>query len=154
MKVKPLRLLATPGIGRLMSSLTPPSPKQARMVFDSMNERQALEDDPALEAATLATERLPSYDPAWRSLLHAVLTITGPRSEIAFGEDELRRVRQPVRFGWGVDDPFGAVEVGRRAADLIPDADLHFIEGGHLPWLDSPERAAELVEAFQPAGED
>ncbi len=83
----PMPLLGISVIGRLLMALTPPSPRQAGMVFDGMNEADAIEKDPALEAAMIATERLPSYGRAWRTLLGSVLTPFSPRKEMSLTAD-------------------------------------------------------------------
>jgi pimeloyl-ACP methyl ester carboxylesterase len=45
--------------------------------------------------------------------------------------------------------PFGAVSVGERAAELIPNAELHVVpEGGHVPWVLHSTAVAELAEPF------
>lgn len=144
----PMPLLGVPLIGRLMMALVRPSPRQARMVFESMKEEAALRNDPALLAAVLATERLPAYGPAWRELLGAVLTPFGARRGIPLTSEQLRRVRHPVQLIWGQDDPFGPVETGRRAADLLPDAQFSAVAGGHMPWFDAPDEVAALVQVF------
>lgn len=144
----PMPLLGVPVIGMLMMALMPPSPRQARMVFDSMNEADAIENDPAMEAAVIATERLPSYGPAWRSLLGSVLSPFGPRQEISLAADQLRKVSQPNLLIWGKGDPFGTVETGRRVAELMSDARISVVNGGHLPWLDSPDAVAALVDEY------
>lgn len=144
----PLPLLGAPLLGRLMMALTPPSPKQARMVFGGMNEREALEKDPALEAAVIATERLPGYGPAWRSLINSVHTPFGARKGIPITSEQLKRIRQPVQFIWGQNEPQGPVETGKQPSDIMLDAKFAVIPGGHLPWLDAPDRVSEIVNEF------
>jgi hypothetical protein len=50
-----------------------------------------------------------------------------------------------VQLIWGDGDVYGGPEIGERAAALLPDAQLDLIEGGHAPFLDEPERCAELI---------
>lgn len=88
----PLPLLGVPVIGRLMMNLTPPSTRQAQMVYGSMNEGEVLKKDPALEAAIIAMERLPSYGPALRSLMGSVLTPFGTRRGIPLTAEQLRGI--------------------------------------------------------------
>jgi pimeloyl-[acyl-carrier protein] methyl ester esterase len=61
------------------------------------------------------------------------------------GDDELRSIETPVQLIWGDGDVYGGPEIGERAAALLPDARLEVIEGGHAPFLDEPERCAELI---------
>jgi pimeloyl-ACP methyl ester carboxylesterase len=46
---------------------------------------------------------------------------------------------QDARFATAVPRPF------RRAAELMRDARLEVVEGGHAPFLDEPERCAQLI---------
>lgn len=145
----PLPLLGAPVVGRLLTLLMRPSLRQAQMVFDSMNEAEALEENPALGPALVATERLPAYDDAWRSIIGAVLSPLGSaRDGMSLTAGQLREIQQPVQLIWGQEDPFGPVEAGRRAAELLPDARFAVVPGGHLPWLDVPEQVAAHINDF------
>jgi pimeloyl-ACP methyl ester carboxylesterase len=46
---------------------------------------------------------------------------------------------------WGDEDPYGSPEIGRRAAALIPGAQLEVLPGRHAPFLDDPERCGALI---------
>lgn len=63
-------------------------------------------------------------------------------------EAALAEVRVPTVVGWGDRDPFFPVEVGRRTADLIPNARFRLYPGaGHfLPEERPDEIAADLLE--------
>jgi pimeloyl-ACP methyl ester carboxylesterase len=93
-------------------------------------------------------EELPAYRAAWLSLLETSLTARGARQELVFGEDELRRVIQPTLFIWGTNDPFGTLDVARRACGVMPNAQLEVVGVGHLPWLDDPVRCGRLALEF------
>jgi pimeloyl-ACP methyl ester carboxylesterase len=54
----------------------------------------------------------------------------------------------PTLLIWGDADPIGTPEVGRGAAEAIPDARLEVLPAGHSPWLAQPDRTAELVSEF------
>ena len=83
------------------------------------------------------------------AVIQMLSTWRGPRSELIYGAEFLRRLRQPTLFLWGEADSFGGVEVGRRAAAAVPDATFKsFAASGHLPWLDDPETHARLVRDF------
>jgi pimeloyl-ACP methyl ester carboxylesterase len=62
--------------------------------------------------------------------------------------EELRRVRVPTLLIWGDHDPVGTVEAARVTAELIPQAQLAVLPGGHVPYLGNPERTAELLSSF------
>ena len=55
---------------------------------------------------------------------------------------------QPVQFVWGEHDPFGSADVGRRAVELMADAELHVVDTGHGPWFTRPAEVGELVSTF------
>ena len=62
--------------------------------------------------------------------------------------EELRRVRAPTLLIWGDRDPVGTVEAARVTAELIPQAQLEVLPGGHVPYLWEPRadgRAAVLL---------
>jgi pimeloyl-ACP methyl ester carboxylesterase len=44
--------------------------------------------------------------------------------------DRLREIAVPVLLLWGDDDPISPVAVGRRLAELLPDAELVVVPGG------------------------
>jgi 2-hydroxy-6-oxonona-2,4-dienedioate hydrolase len=68
---------------------------------------------------------------------------------LSLGEDLLGRITTPTCFLWGVDDPFGGIDVARKLVASMPAAELEMVpDAGHLPWLDDPVRAAEVVGSF------
>jgi pimeloyl-ACP methyl ester carboxylesterase len=141
------RLLSVKRLNKMMFGMDPPSPKQIRTLMRRMGH------DPGRISEEFTTymqriEELPAYPSAWLSLLEASLTSRGARKHLAFSDAELRRVVQPTLFLWGESDPFGTVDVGRRACSLIPDARLELVGTGHLPWLDDPGRCGHLASKF------
>jgi len=91
---------------------------------------------------------LPNVQQSWRTLLRRFLTLTGPNREMRITAHELRGVMQSTLFIWGKNDPFGSLDAGRMATDLMPDARLEVVGTGHLPWWDEPEECARLVREF------
>lgn len=65
----------------------------------------------------------------------------------------LPRFERPVLLAWGTSDRFFKLELGRRLAELFPDARLVEIEGSRtFVSLDAPDRLVEeIVSAFYPA---
>jgi pimeloyl-ACP methyl ester carboxylesterase len=104
--------------------------------------------DAELTACGAAAGHLPASATSWLSLLERVLTIRGARSDVDLTWDMLRRVEQPTLFLWGDSDPFGDVEIGRRACQVLPNARLEVVRGGHLPWLDDPAHCGPSVMSF------
>jgi 2-hydroxy-6-oxonona-2,4-dienedioate hydrolase len=77
--------------------------------------------------------------------LHAMerltcLLIPDIRRRNMISDDELRAIRAPTLVVWTSHDPTGAVEVGERIAQLIPNARLVVMDGcGHWPQFENAE---------------
>jgi pimeloyl-ACP methyl ester carboxylesterase len=128
----PMRLLSIRPIGRLIMRIFPPSPQQVD-AFASMAGAD-LSGLPELRDLFVAMQRLPGVPAAMRELLHSVVTLRGARREVQLTAAQLAQITQPVQFVWGERDPFGAPEVGKRAASIVPDAEFHLIpDAGHIP---------------------
>lgn len=141
----PLRLQAVRPLGKLMTGLVPPSPKQVEQLARMVEEHPLV---PELADLLLATEQLPHFREALLSTLHAMLRLRGYRPQVSLTAADLARVEQPGLVVWGERDPFGPPEAGRRVAASMPHAEFHVVEGGHAPWLDSAGRIGELVGTF------
>jgi pimeloyl-ACP methyl ester carboxylesterase len=141
----PLRLMSQTWLAKLMTRMEPPSRKNIRKLFARLGHPSLQIDDETLDLV-MAGGKLPFYQEAWFSLIANVLSLGGKR--ISLPAEELRRVSQPTLFLWGAKDPFGSVEVGRKACAIMPDASLEVVGEGHLPWLDDPARCRELAERF------
>ena len=61
---------------------------------------------------------------------------------------QLARIMQPTLMFWGENDPFGPVEIGERMANVMPNAQLHVVGGGHAPWLTQYERIGPIALRF------
>ena len=137
----PLRLLTVPGLGRVMTRLLPPSPTQVDHLARAAGED--FTDHPELRGLLLAAQRLPTWSSELIGIVRSVVSLRGARPQVVLTPDELARITQPVQLVWGEDDTFGAPAVGERAAELIPDSELHVVPGGHGPWF----RYAEHIGA-------
>jgi 2-hydroxy-6-oxonona-2,4-dienedioate hydrolase len=141
----PMRLLSLPPVGRLMMRLQPPSPKQVQQLSKMVRQHPL---PPDLAELLLATERLPGFKETFLATLNTLLRLRGARPEMALTADQLAQIRQPVKLIWGADDPFGSCAVGERAAEIITDAVFHVVPGGHVPWINEPERVGQLAKSF------
>lgn len=142
-----LRLFAMPGIGNLLTRLNPPSSRQVDQFASTVGEN--LSHLPELRELLVAVQKLPNTRQAVRELLRAYLRLGGPRPDIVLKEKDLAQVNQPVQLIWGGRDPFGGVDVGKRVAAALPNAELHVIpEGSHVPWVGNPGTAAEFIRPF------
>lgn len=143
----PMRLMSVRGLNRLLFRLQPAGPASARRLVTQVFGTQAAKQlPPEFTDAVEQASRVPGAQVAFRTLLERVLRLRGGRVELR--ADELARVRQPVLFIWGEHDMFAGPDWGRRACELIPDARLEVLTGGHCPWTDHPQRCAQLLSAF------
>ncbi|MBI2917492.1 MAG: alpha/beta hydrolase [Chloroflexi bacterium] len=146
----PMRMLSVRWLNQLMFSLQRPSVKMVKGVFKNMGHKQeAIERLPGeYWECMFRSGMLPVYREGWLTIIERVLGVTGPAPGLSMGEAELRRVKQSTLFAWGDNDAFGKPEVGRRAVQVMPNASLEAVQGGHLPWLDEPKRVGELARDF------
>jgi len=142
----PLRLATIRPLHRLIDRLQPPSPRQVERLGKMAGE--PLGDLPELRDMFLAYERLPAASTELLDLHRAAIRVRGARPEVALTADHLRELTRPVQFVWGEHDPFGPPDVGRRAAELVADAEFHSVDAGHGPWFTRPTEVGDLVSAF------
>lgn len=58
----------------------------------------------------------------------------------------LGAVKVPVLILWGTEDPFLSVRYANEQSKVFPGCEVHKLPGcGHWPFIDQPERVAELV---------
>lgn len=142
----PLRLGTLRPLHRLIDRIQPPSRRQVELLGRMAGE--PLDQLPELRDVFLAYERLPTASAELFDLHRSAIRVRGARPEVALTADQLRDVAQPVQFVWGEHDPFGSPDVGRRAAQLVSDAEFHRVDTGHAPWFTRPVEVGELVGAF------
>lgn len=143
-----MRLLSVRGLNRLMLATEKPSPEQARAFLVRLGHDEAVIDGHLPEEffeMVAAYQMLPAYATAWSTLVERCLTLRGAAPDVRLGEEELRRVQQPTHFVWGHGDAFGGPEIGERAVQIMLEAEIEAVSGGHLPWLDDPAGCADAV---------
>jgi len=150
----PIRLVATPGLGQLLSRLAPPSPKAVLRLASAMGERTTLARHPDLVDLLVAAGRDPNTDHTAKAEFRAVvspfalLSPSGWRRQGRMRPDDLRRLAMPTLVLWGERDPVGSIPVARSLTELIPNARLEVLPTGHGPWLGQPTRTAAAVLEF------
>jgi pimeloyl-ACP methyl ester carboxylesterase len=150
----PIRLIATPGAGELLSRLMPPSPKSVLRFASSVGEQGTLASYPDLVDLWVATFRDPIADRVARAEIRvlaspfALLSPSGLRRRSRVRADELRQVAVPTLVIWGEQEPLGSVSVAQAVTKIIPDARLAVLAGGHAPWLGQPAQTAAAVVDF------
>jgi pimeloyl-ACP methyl ester carboxylesterase len=150
----PIRLVGTPGLGRLLSRLAPPSRKSVLRLASAVGEKATLAHQPDLVDLLVAAGRDPITDRAAKAEFStlispfALLTPSGFRRRARVRPDELRQLAMPTLVLWGEQDPVGSIPVARAVTELIPDARLEVLPTGHGPWLGQPTRTAAAVTDF------
>jgi pimeloyl-ACP methyl ester carboxylesterase len=146
-----LRLLATPGIGTLLSRL--PANRSGTMAFlDAMGQQKAkraglISDEFVQWWISLGRDTNTMVND--RDLIRHGLTFQGMRFELIIPEDRLRHLPHPTYVYWGEDDPLAERSYAERLFPFMPKGSIDFIpNSGHLPWLDNPADAAARTRAF------
>jgi 2-hydroxy-6-oxonona-2,4-dienedioate hydrolase len=149
----PYRLMATPGVGELISRV-PPSPKSVLRFATSLGEGATLAAHPDLVDLFVVAGRDPLAVSALRAEVRvlvspfALLSRSGWRRDSRVRPDDLRRVPMPTLLIWGEREPLGGVSVAQAVTDLMPHARLEVLPTGHGPWLGQPARTAATVVDF------
>ncbi len=146
-----MKMMALPGIGRLMLSMPQPMFMYRRMVASFLG-RHAVDTapEPLIRATYLGT-RGPFFAKTLSTFLgELVRGLTAEPQRYALSAGELARIDKPVLIIWGQaeDGVYMSIAEARKKAALIPNARFEVLPGGHEPWLDDLQPCAELVSAF------
>lgn len=146
-----MRLMTVPIVDRvIVRAMQPQNSKKAHDGLRFMGTRQEVIDampDVSAEAA-YHFFHLPTYVETWLSIIKAAATLRGAKPRYQLRVEQLRRIRQPVLFIWGDNDPFGSLDVARQATSLVPEARLHTLAAGHLPFVDNPAECGRVIRDF------
>ena len=146
-----MRLLGVPGINRFIAPNM--QPKSVAKALDGLRFQGSSQEDidrmPMVGAeAAYHFFHLPTYLDTWMTLISAVATLRGAKSKYQLQAETLKNIQQPVQFLWGENDPFGNLAVAREATRVIPNAQLHEMRTGHLPFLDQPDACSQVIREF------
>lgn len=150
----PLRVMATPVIGDVLTRVMKPNAKMVIQLLSSMGEKDTIVRYPDLIESVVAAARDQVASAANLAELRAVISALGFRPAMRVSPEDLRRLTVPTLLVWGDHDPVGAVEVAQATASLIPEAQLEVVPAGHVPWLGNPDRVSELLSAFVRSGSE
>jgi pimeloyl-ACP methyl ester carboxylesterase len=114
----------------------------------SMGEADTITRHPDLLDSLVAAARDPVAVAANRAEFQALITPLGYRPATRIRPQDLRRLSVPTLMIWGDHDPVVPIEAARAAAQLIPNARLEVLPGGHVPQLSHPKQVAELLTTF------
>jgi pimeloyl-ACP methyl ester carboxylesterase len=142
--------MSIPGLRHVVARIGPPSVALTRrtMAGGVVGPRGAARAPDGFFETVHEGMRQPGFRTAMTSHLWLAFRFGRARPENFLTDAELRAIAAPVLLIWGEDDPYGGPEMGRRAAALIPDAQLAVIPGRHAPFLDDPERCGTLIAAL------
>jgi pimeloyl-ACP methyl ester carboxylesterase len=146
-----MRLLGVPGINGLIAPVM--QPKDIDSALEGMTTQGSSREDIERQPVQIAEAayhfwNLPTYLDTWKTLVASVATVTGANPRYRLGSDQLGRMQQPVQFIWGPRDPFGDLDVARQVTEAVPDARLHEMPTGHLPFLDQPQETGRVIREF------
>ena len=141
----PMRLLSKRPLGRLVMRLQPPSERQVEGLAKMVHEHPL---PPEIAQLILATERLDHFEDTFLATLNHLIRLRGSRPERALTVAQLASVEAPTLLVFAAADPMGAVSVGERVVDAMPNAELHVVDGGHAPWLHHADQIAPILENF------
>ena len=150
----PLRVMAAPVVGDVLSRLVKPSAKMVVRMMSSMGESETIVRHPDLIDAIVAAGRDPIAAATDLAELRAILTPLGFRRSLRVQPGELKNLTVPTLLVWGDHDPVGTVSVAQAVTSLIPDARLDVVAAGHAVWLGDPKRITGLLCAFVRARSD
>jgi pimeloyl-ACP methyl ester carboxylesterase len=84
-----------------------------------------------------------------RDMVKTMIGGGGWRPGITIGPQELGQIAAPTLFVYGTADSIGSVDAWGRFAGQLPNGRLLVIDdGGHLPWLDDPDRIGSAMRSF------
>jgi len=144
----PLRVLATPGLGTLLTRVARPTPRSLVRLLSSVGEGDTIVRYPDLIDALVATGNDPVARTADLAELRALIQPLGFRRSMRLSAEELQTIGAPTLLIWGDRDPVGSVDAARTAARLIPNARLEVLPAGHVPQLGHPQRVAAMLSNF------
>lgn len=144
-------LVADPAVMERIRELSLQAVREATR--DSVRKRlEWLMHDPAAVTEDLVEMRYRIYtQPGFLRAMEHILCLQEMeiRRRNMFDDDDLRRISSPTLVIWTSHDPTGAVEVGQKFADLIPDAELVVMQDcGHWPQFEDAQRFNRLVLDF------
>jgi pimeloyl-ACP methyl ester carboxylesterase len=141
-----IRLIRSP-IGRVMVKL-PDKPGRLRSILRSIGHGPSLDEGRIPEEYIDWRVALSNHTDSMRherDMVRAIVSHEGFEPTLTFDAAELASIPHPTCMVVGTKDSTAPVEVWERFTGLLPHAELHLVDGGHLPWLDDPVQVATLL---------
>ena len=147
-----MRLAGVRSLARLMARV-PVNDRMVRSMLAQAGLRQAIDHGQVSPEAIDWFRALMNHTDTLRNDIDAAPPILHPirgmNDSLLLSDDVLGRIRAPMLFLWGADDPFGGQTVAREFVPKIAGAELQLMpDAGHAPWMDDPVRAAVATAEF------
>jgi pimeloyl-ACP methyl ester carboxylesterase len=147
-----MRLGSVKRLGAVMAAI-PPTRGAVRSMLRQAGLRQALDAGLLSDAVIDLYHSLLRDTDTMRNEMRAapqlIRPLRGLDPRVMLDDGLLGRVTAPIGLLWGDGDPFGGASTAQAFALRLHDAELEVLPGaGHAPWLDAPDRAAEVVGRF------
>lgn len=146
-----MRFAAIPGV-EAMTSRIPPTRGAVKMILRQLGLKRALASGHFTDEMFEWFLSLLRYTDTLRNEQRSspkLITFGGMNPDIVFSDELLDRVTSPTLLIWGDEDPIAGEDVARPFAAKIPNATLNIApQAGHAPWIDDPDRTADLVRDF------
>jgi 2-hydroxy-6-oxonona-2,4-dienedioate hydrolase len=143
-----MRLMMTPGVGRLMGML-PPTPRTVRTMLRQVGHGVSLDTGRIPDAFIDYCVALQRDTDTMKHDGEMLASAGGPRgfdASLVLPDDILGRVTSPTYFLWGEDDVLGGRDVAEPLISVMPDAQLEMLPfSGHQLWLDDPDQVAQAL---------
>ena len=146
----PLRLMAMPVLGDIVTRVAKPNRKAVVRLMASMGEQHTIVRYPDLIDALVVAGNDPVATATNLAELRAAISPFGFRRALRVRADELQELTAPTLVIWGDHDPVGSTQAGETTARLLADARLEVLPGGHVPYLGHPERVGRAAVGVRP----
>jgi pimeloyl-ACP methyl ester carboxylesterase len=140
--------LSTPGLRHVVARIGSPSVAMTRrsLAGGAVGHRGAERAPDGFFEVVHEGMHQPGFRTAMLSHMWLAMRLGRPRPENFLSDAELEQIAAPVLMIWGEEDPYGGPDIGRRAAQIIPNASLEVIPGRHAPFLDDAARCGALID--------
>ena len=147
----PLRLMALPGLGELMTR--PDRARTAQALRQCVADPAVIDDQDIDRAYAMAC--LPGAQDAFLRLLRVYTSVRGgDRTELRRLQSGMGKIQAPVLVVWGAEDRILPASAATTALTYLPNAALIICAGkGHLIFVEEPTWFNEKVQQFVRAPE-
>jgi len=148
-----LRLLAVPGVGRLLSVVMPTNERVVRRMLRQAGLGRALDSGTFSPTALAYFTSVLRDTPTMRNELsgtpRVILPIGGMNQRVLLTAGLRSSIPAAILFLWGDEDPNGDETVAEAFIAPFPNARLELVpRAGHSPWIDELDDVTAKISAF------